>query len=88
MKEFKGETKSGFKYTVTMAALNNYELLEELNGLESNPLKIVRVVDLLLGTEQKKNLLEHLRDEDGTVPTEKVNNEITEIFESIKIKKS
>lgn len=76
-----GKTKSGFKYSVAEERLNNYELLEAISELEEDPMVLTRVVDLLLGKEQKKTLKDHVRTEDGLVPTEKLSEEITEIFQ-------
>lgn len=77
-----GKTKSGFKYSVEEERLNNYELLEAIGELEDDPLILTKVVDLLLGKEQKKELKNHVRTEDGLVPTDKLSEEITEIFKS------
>lgn len=77
-----GKTKSGFKYSVPEERLNNYELLEAIGELENDPLILTKVVDLLLGKEQKKELKNHVRTEDGLVPTDKLSEEITEIFQS------
>jgi len=79
-----GKTTSGFEYQVPEENLNNYELVETLGELESNPLLIARTVDLLLGKEQKEKLKDHLRTESGTVPTDKISEEIMEIFNSQK----
>lgn len=76
----KGKTKSGFSYELDKERLNNYELLEAIEELEENPLVLSRVVNLLLGKEQTKKLKDHLRTENGIVPTEKMSEEITEIF--------
>ena len=38
-----GETKTGFKYAVDEAALNDWELLEDLDGIENNPQRYVRL---------------------------------------------
>ena len=80
----KGETKSGFKYKIADARLNNYELLESLADLDDNSLAVPKVVDLLLGKEQTKKLKDHLRDKEGLVDSEKMTVEIMEIFESQK----
>jgi len=79
-----GKTKSGFEYQIPEENLNNYELVETLGELEENPLLISKTVDLLLGKEQKKKLKDHLRTESGTVPTDKMSEEIMEIFNSQK----
>ena len=78
----KGKTKSGFSYDLDKERLNNYELLEAIEELEENPLVLSRVVNLLLGKEQTKKLKDHLRTENGIVPTEKMSEEITEIFQN------
>jgi hypothetical protein len=78
----KGKTKSGFSYELDKDRLNNYELLEAIGELEENPLVLSSVVNLLLGKEQTKKLKDHLRTENGIVPTEKMSEEITEIFQN------
>lgn len=78
----KGKTKSGFSYELDKERLNNYELLEAIEELEENPLVLSRVVNLLLGKEQTKKIKDHLRTENGIVPTEKMSEEITEIFQN------
>ena len=80
MSTIEGKTKSGFEYEIPKENLDNYELVETLSEIEENPLLIVRTVDLLLGKEQKEKLKDHLRTETGTVPTEKMSEEIMEIF--------
>jgi len=78
----KGKTKSGFSYELDKERLNNYELLEAIEELEENPLVLSRVVNLLLGKDQTKKLKDHIRNKDGIVPTEKISEEITEIFQN------
>lgn len=78
----KGKTKSGFSYELDKERLNNYELLEAIGELEENPLVLSSVVNLLLGKEQTKKLKDHLRTDNGIVPTEKMSEEITEIFQN------
>lgn len=80
----KGKTSSGFDYEIPKENLNNYELVEVLGEMEENPLLISKTVNLLLGKEQAKKLKDHLRTEGGTVPTDKMSEEIMEIFESQK----
>ena len=79
-----GKTKSGFNYQITEARLENYELIEALTEVEVNPLALPKTVDLLLGKEQSDKLKDHLRDEEGLVSTEKLSNEIMEIFNNEK----
>jgi len=45
------------------------------------------MVIMLLGKEQTNQLKDHLRDEEGLVPVDKMTEEITEIFQSQAVKK-
>lgn len=83
-----GKTKTGFMYQLQKERLNNYELLEAIGELDDNPLVLSKVVNLLLGKEQTKKLKEHVRTEDGIVPTEKLSEEITEIFQNQNLTKN
>ena len=78
----KGKTSSGFEYEIAEGSLNNYELLESISELDENTLVLPKVVNLLLGKEQKDKLTNHLRTKDGIVPLDKMMNEISEIFQS------
>lgn len=79
-----GKTKSGFEYKIPKENLDNYELIEVIAEAQDNPLLFPKMVNLLLGEEQAKRLKEHCRNENGIVSTEKLSQEITEIFESQK----
>lgn len=58
-----GVTTSGFKYALEDAVFDDWELLEELEALESgDPSATIRLMRRLLGEEQFKALKEHLRD--------------------------
>ena len=48
-----------------------------------NPIWIGDLTEKLLGAEQKKALVEHLRDENGKVHTSAVMNALKEIEEAI-----
>ena len=84
----KGTTKSGFDYEVSDEAMNNFELIEVLAEVDTNPLQLPRLVKMLLGDEQKKKLADHLRTESGTVPLDSISAEIMEIFQSGNLKNS
>ena len=77
-----GKTKSGFEFTISKARLENYELIESLSEVDENPLLLPKTVNLLLGKEQAVKLKDHLRDKEGLVPTDKLTDEIMEIFQS------
>nr|WP_253294345.1 hypothetical protein [Enterococcus avium] len=62
--------------------MNNYELLEVIGELDESPLVLSKVVTMLLGKEQTTQLKNHLRTEEGIVPTDLMSEEITEIFQN------
>ena len=67
---------------MSKARLENYELIESLSEVDENPLLLPKTDNLLLGKEQAVKLKDHLRDNEGLVPTDKLTNEIMEIFQS------
>ena len=82
MKRLTGVTKSGFAYSILEKNIKNYELVEALGELDTNPLALPRVLNLLLGKEQTQKLKDHVRDEDGSIDTEKVTLELEDIFKA------
>ena len=76
----KGTTKSGFRYESTPERLNNFELVEILSEVDENPLLLPKMLNLLLGERQSKNLKNYLRDEEGFVSTDKIRETLEDIF--------
>lgn len=77
----KGKTKSGFKFKISKRVLDNYELMEVIAEADENPMLIPKVLTMLLG-DSKKDLMEHVREDDGIVPADKMMEELADIFES------
>lgn len=84
----RGTTESGFEYEVQEEKLNDYELFELISEVDENPLLLPKLVIKLLGAEQKKKLMEHVRNSDGVVPIDAVGNEVMEIFRNKDLKNS
>ena len=61
---------------------NNYELVEVLGEVDTNPLLLPKVLKLLLGKEQVEKLKNHLRDTDGIIAPEKITAELEDIFKA------
>lgn len=80
----KGKTKSGFSYHIKETALDNMELIEIIAEVDDEPLLVPKLVKMLLGEEQKKKLYDHIRLDDGTVPSMALAEEIAEIFNGSK----
>ena len=78
----KGKTSSGFNFTISKDVKNDYELIENLGALEDNPLILGKIVTQILGKEQTAQLKNHIRNENGIVPTDKMTQEIIEIFKN------
>ncbi len=78
----KGKTSSGFEFEISEEVVNDYELLENLGELEENPLMLGKIVNQILGKEQTAKLKAHVKNKNGLIPTNKMTDEITEIFKN------
>lgn len=84
-----GKTLSGFAFSVNEAALDDYELLEDLVLLDSGQSQVmVRVLNTILGADQTKRLKEHCRDENGKVALSDMERELIAIFNAHKTSKN
>ena len=79
---YKGKTASGFEFEIDESALNNMELVDALAASEEDPLEVSRVVRLLLGDAQRKQLYNHISTENGIVPVDNVVEEVKQVFEA------
>ena len=75
-----GKTASGFEFKLEEHVLNNMELLDAIVEADENLALIPKIVNMVLGKEDKKRLYDHLRTENGNVPIMAVAAEIAEIF--------
>ena len=73
----------GFKINLDENVFDDFELVELYAKVAKNPIWIGDLTEKLLGAEQKKALIEHLRDENGKVHTTAVMNALKEIEEAI-----
>jgi len=73
----------GFKIQLDENVFDDFELVELYAKVAKNPIWIGDLAEKLLGAEQKKALIEHLRDENGKVHTTAVMNALKEIEEAI-----
>ena len=78
-----GKTKTGFEYEIDKKTLNDYEFLEEIDNIGKNPLIIIKLLKRLLKEEQLEKLKEHIRNEEGIVQIDKMEKELTDIFDGI-----
>ena len=74
-------TTTGFEIEFDKNVLNNMEVVDTLVELENgNILAVSKMCSLLFSPEEKKRLYEHVREENGRVPLEKIDKEINEII--------
>ena len=79
----KGITKSGFAFEIEDDVLDDYELLEIITNVDSGDLRLVpKMVDKLLGEEQRERLKEHVRTNTGRVSTKALMDEVALILGS------
>lgn len=81
-----GVTKSGFAFEVDEGIGSDFRVMEALADADSTDASAklsgtVALVRLLLGEDGKQRLYRKLRAEYGSVPTEKVVAEVTEILQ-------
>ena len=80
----KGKLSNGFKFEVDTEVFNDMELIEAIAASEGDdPLRIVEVLERILGKEQKKALYESIRDENGRVRVDAVEEAINEIMTAV-----
>ena len=77
-----GKTSTGFAFSIDEKVLDNMELLDAIAESEENLTGISRACVLLLGKTGRRQLYDHLREEDGRVPGETGSQALVEIFQS------
>lgn len=81
----RGITESGFEFEINEEILDDYDFLELMCKIDEGDTKLtIKMVDMLLGDEQKEKLKEHVRNESGKVSARRLLDEVGEIFASIK----
>jgi len=77
----KGETNTGFEFSLGDDVMDDYELLEVLSSIDTGDYTLVpKMVEMLLGKEQKESLKDHLRNKNGKVSVKGMMEEVMEIF--------
>ncbi|SNU09808.1 hypothetical protein SAMN05216470_2035 [Streptococcus equinus] len=80
-----GTTSTGFEFEIDEKQLKNYEFVELISEVDENELLMPKILKMLLG-DQVAALKDHVRDEDGFVPIEKMVEEIKDIFGNAQVK--
>lgn len=77
----KGKTTSGFKFEYDEEKMDDMEFIELAARAETNLYELPKVMEWVLGEEQKKRLYDHVRETKGRaslMDTQKEFEEITE----------
>lgn len=77
----KGKTKSGFEFEIDERIKDDYRFFEALYQVEENPILAPKLINMLLGEDEKERLLKHI-EKDGFVSQTDVLKEVTEIIRS------
>lgn len=78
----KGKTQTGFEYEISPENLNNYELIENIAEMDTNPVMLTKVIKQMLGNDETNRLKEHIRNKNGIVEMKKMADEIVDIFQN------
>lgn len=76
----KGTTESGFTFEVDEEELNDMEFVELLADAQEDSLMFPRLIERMLGKDQKKALYDHIRNKKGRVPVDATIDIVTEIL--------
>lgn len=79
----RGKLGSGFEFKLDDDIFDDFELVELFAKVAKNPIFIGDLAEKMLGHEQKKALMEHLRDENGKVRTSAIMQALKEIEDAI-----
>lgn len=77
-----GKTSCGYEYSIPESRFDDMELMDLLADLEEDVFLMGKIIEKLIGKEEKKKLYNLLRTEDGNVPVEATQATIKEIFDS------
>ena len=81
----RGITSSGFEFEIEEEILDDYDFLELLCQIDEGKTALTcRMVDRLLGSEQKERLKKHIRESLGRVSAKRLMAEVGEIFSATK----
>ena len=80
-----GKTKSGFAFEVDEEILDDYDMLEMLCKIDEGETSLtIKMVNTLLGEEQKERLKSHVKEKCGRVSAKVLLAEVMEIFAATK----
>ena len=80
-----GETTSGYHFEIDETRFDDFEVLDAIADMDSGvPTRLISGLSTflvkVLGVDGRKALYDHVRTQDGRVPTENVRTEVREIL--------
>lgn len=83
------KTSSGYECTPNEKIRNDWRFVELLEECDSDSVVrqvagIKKMLHLMLSKEDIQALYDHVAEEDGTIPTDKIMKEVTEIMEGMR----
>ena len=72
----RGQTKTGFSFTLREEALDDMELLEVMIAVDDDASLLPKLLRMLLGEKQKRRLYEHVRKIHGRVSIKALSEEV------------
>ncbi len=76
--------KSGLELDIDIEAFKSVECFELFGKMENGRIWVITdILEMILGTSQKDNLLKHVRGERKFTPMEELEEIVTEIFSSL-----
>jgi hypothetical protein len=79
----KGKTSTGFEFEIDPRAVKDVRFVRKIAKAQNDGTLWPEIIDEALGVEQSNRLCEHIADEDGFQPLEKLISEFNEIVEYI-----
>ena len=77
----KGKTKSGFKFEIDKEVLDDWELLELLEKIDSGDVSVMpKAITFLLGDRQYQNLKKFIKKRDGKIKITTMVEEFNQIM--------
>ena len=77
----KGKTKSGFKFAIDKDVLDDWELLELLEKIDSGDMSVMpKAITFLLGNRQYENLKKFIKKRDGKIKITTMVEEFNQIM--------
>lgn len=79
----KAKTESGFEFEIDEHRLDDMQMIDDLAAIDGGDwTAFPRTVERLIGKDGKVRLYDHLRTEDGRVPTEAFAHELADILKA------